>query len=120
MRHDRWMNLAIEVARANPNTRHKHGAILVKAGSVLAVGLNTEREGGFPSRHAEWHAVREHLDDRATLYVARITRGGEIAYSKPCKDCQRTLRLYTKVKEVFYTQCDGSFTYHSLSHAIGR
>lgn len=103
------MALAIEVARANPNIRHKHAAILVKGGSVLAVGLNTEREGGFPSRHAEWHAVREHLDDRATLYVARITRAGEISTSYPCNDCMRTLSLYTKVREVFYTTCNKDF-----------
>lgn len=103
MRHDRWLELAIELARKNPNERHKHGAVLVQSGRVLAIGLNTERAAFYPSRHAEWHAVREHTTARATLYVARVMRCGKIAYSAPCDTCTQMLLNFTNVKEVYYT-----------------
>ncbi len=106
VRHDRWLALAIELARKNPNQRHKHGAVLVRGGSVLSVGLNTERAGCYPSRHAEWHAVREHLDDKADLYVARVMRSGEIAYSEPCTVCAKTLLTYANVRTVYYSLGD--------------
>lgn len=106
VRHDRWLELAIELARKNPNTRHKHGAVLVQSGRVLAVGLNTERAAFYPSRHAEWHAVREHTTARATLYVARVMRNGAIGYSEPCQECMKMLMVFTNVKQVFFTSCD--------------
>lgn len=106
MRHDRWLDLAIKLAEKNPNNKHKHGAVFVSSGRVLAVGLNTERKGFYPSRHAEWDAVREHLNSRGTLYVARVyCKTSEIAYSKPCDKCLNTLLDYTKVQKVFYTSC---------------
>lgn len=108
MRHERWMDLAIELARKNPNRRHKHGAVLVANGRVLSLGLNTERDGGFPSRHAEWHAIREHLSHRATLYVARISKAGLVSNSCPCGACMNMLVNFSQVKEVFYTSCDAS------------
>lgn len=103
VRHEKWLNLAIELARKNPNERHKHGAVLVRSGSVLAVGLNTERAGCYPSRHAEWHAVREHTEAKADLYVARIMRSGEVAYSEPCDICSKMLFTFTNVRQVFFT-----------------
>lgn len=102
-RHDRWMELAIEIAKANDNKQHKHGAVLVANGRVLAVGLNTERRGFFPSRHAEWHAIREHLDSKGILYVARIRKNGTIGPSKPCTYCMNQLVNYSQVRDVFYT-----------------
>lgn len=114
MRHERWLELAIQVARANPNERHKHGAVLVKGGSVLAVGLNTERAGFYPSRHAEWHAIREHLDAKAVLYVARVMRNGEVANSEPCSQCKHQIIHYSNVVEVYYTyDSHGAFGIHA-------
>jgi tRNA(Arg) A34 adenosine deaminase TadA len=120
MRHDRWLDLAIELARKNPNTRHKHGAVLVQSGRVLAVGLNTERAAFYPSRHAEWHAVREHLDSKADLYVARIMRNGTVAYSEPCAECTKQLTYYTKVRNVYYTDQSIGLDYSILDLARFR
>lgn len=104
MRHERWLDLAVKIASKNPNVKHKHGAVLVSSGRVLAVGLNTERRGFYPSRHAEWDAVRNHLDSRGTLYVARVyCKTGNPAMSKPCDMCQNTLVNYAKIDTVVFT-----------------
>lgn len=109
MRHERWLDLAIKLATKNPNQQHKHGAVFVSSGRVLAIGLNTERKGFYPSRHAEWDAVREHLDCRGTLYVARVYRGTNgVALSKPCGMCEAALSAYSKVTKVIYTTEPGT------------
>ena len=117
MRHQRWLELAIEIAKKNDNIQHKHGAVLVCSGRVLSVGWNTERRGYYPSRHAEWHAVRDHLDDKATLYVARVTKSGHIANSSPCCRCMEQLMHYTKVKEVWFTLEPGIASSFDLCNA---
>src|SRR5215207_9831443 len=117
-RHDRGLNLAIELAKKNPNSQHKHGAVYVCGGSVLSVGLNTERKGFFMSRHAEWHAIREHLDRRGTLYVARFKRSGVIGNSEPCNHCMNQLLNYSRAREVLFTQAThlvGHFNLDNIS-----
>jgi len=81
----------------------RHGAILMRSGSVLSVGINTFRNHPDnvtdPKREASIHAeiaalraygMREDL--RGTrLYVARINRAGQSMYSRPCANCQAVL-----------------------------
>lgn len=59
------------------------------------------------SYHAEEMAIMRAGDPRgATIYVARITKGGLIAMSKPCQKCQELL-LENGVCTVVFTETDG-------------
>lgn len=88
----------------------KHGAIIVKGGSVIAVGVNRMRndpktvESNF-STHAEIAALRSCSDvdlKNATVYIARVNRAGKPMLSAPCEDCASAL-LARGVKKIVYT-----------------
>ncbi|MET0590554.1 MAG: hypothetical protein ABWZ77_05200 [Naasia sp.] len=88
------------LAAANGTGRHRHGAVLVRGGRVLAVGWNRSRvrdtwvtyqPRDACSLHAEVAAVRNVCATGATLIVVRLTRSGQLASSKPCPACWDTL-----------------------------
>lgn len=98
------------------------GAVIVKGGSIISVGVNTfglneychyyaHRE--ITSTHAEINAIfraRRKTDLTGTkMYVARITKpnhdiGTEssVGLAKPCEMCEELIRRYG-IKRVFYT-----------------
>lgn len=91
----------------------KHGAIILKGGRTLAVGINRHRN--HPDHvpdpktqaavHAEVAAIRACGDTDlrgATIYVARVNNHGAQMMSKPCKYCQKALSD-AGIKKVFYT-----------------
>ena len=93
--------------------RFKHGAVIVKGGRVLAVGVNAytsslsltdilEKEGR--SIHAEAAAIKAMGGSAkgATIYVARINRLGEPRMSKPCNACMKLIKE-AEIKKVVYT-----------------
>lgn len=94
--------------------RQRHGAVVVKGGRVLALGLNSMRNDPksaepcetkleYLSEHAELAALRRVKNPEGiTLYVSRISRDGKPALSRPCQNCAEALRL-AKVKAVCYT-----------------
>ena len=109
----RQLERAISLARLS-QMRQKHGAVIVRGGRILGVGINTERNspavkgipnGGF-SQHAEMNALRgvsrEINLKNASIYVARISSGGNIANSRPCRDCQIALSE-AGITKIFYT-----------------
>lgn len=81
--------------------RQRHGAVIVKSGRVLSVGVNTFRNhpqtvsdpNTQSSYHAEHMAIKATSTDitGATMYVARINRNGKGALSAPCKHCYQKL-----------------------------
>lgn len=92
---------------------YRHGAIIVKNGKTIAVGVN--RRVNHPNQvidpkknssvHAEiaaLNACRKTNVRGAVLYVARILSNGAPAMSKPCARCQKAL-TDAGVKKVFYT-----------------
>lgn len=91
----------------------KHGAVIVKGGRVLSVGINSLRDieprykSGVkaPGIHAEVAAIRGVGRDvdlsGATIYVARVNGKGP-QMSKPCPDCQIALKN-AGIRKVFYT-----------------
>jgi deoxycytidylate deaminase len=105
---DRAKNVA-----ATSDCRYMHGAVAVRGGRILAVGINSYRNT-FPlfdmvppygrSLHAE-EACLKALGgeaDGVTMYVARVNRRGEEMMSKPCNACTQLLRD-AGVKKVVYT-----------------
>lgn len=102
MRHLRYINLCLRIARRNLDKYpHSHGAILVKGGRVIGQGNNRYENG----MHAEVSAIMKsrQTDLRgADLYVSRALRAKSCGISKPCPDCERVIREYG-IKTVYYT-----------------
>ena len=110
----------LSVARyfaAKSAANKKHGAVIVKSGSVIGRGCNKDTNNPMIvspehikthcSRHAEIEAIRDANwnVDGAILYVARVNRQGRDRNSKPCKYCELVINE-TKIKKVIYTRND--------------
>ena len=108
----RWLNAAIELAK-NSNCRQKHGAIIVKGGNVLGMGVNKNRNHPTitdPSHIkmgcstcAERVAIKNAGNVKgATVYVARVNNLGQPMYSRPCDRCTKVM-IRAGIKAVIYT-----------------
>lgn len=96
-------------------SRQKHGAIIVRGGSVIGMGYNKDKNNPLSvspehikthcSRHAELEAIRDAKWNvrGATLYVARVNNLGQDRNSKPCSLCENIIRE-TEIKKVIYTR----------------
>lgn len=111
----RWLRLAILQAEQAPHAQWRVGAVLVKGGSVLSSGFNRYRNDPSlvnlheVSYHAEEAAIRRAGDPYgATLYVARIKRGGDLGMAKPCQKCQQII-IGNGVHTVVWSTSDGLF-----------
>lgn len=93
----------------------RHGAVIVKGGRVISVGINSMRNHPDhvadartqSSTHAEAAAIRaagRYTDlSGATIFIARIARDGKTPMmSAPCVNCQKALKE-AGIKKVFYT-----------------
>tara|TARA_Y100000296_G_scaffold87192_1_gene130465 strand:+ start:1676 stop:2080 length:405 start_codon:yes stop_codon:yes gene_type:complete len=115
-RKKRLIELSKRVAEDSAAPDYRHGAVLVKGGSVLSVATNKnsharfgkkfrKRDCGHATHHAELGCILG-LDRSATrgsdLYVVRIGKGGELRMSKPCEMCEQVLR-HVGVKRVYYS-----------------
>lgn len=90
------MARAIAAARASTHQIFKHGAAVEKSGRYLGIDYN------HGLQHAESRAIGRSYHDGATLYSARITRGGNLAMAKPCGNCMARIRA-AGISRVFYT-----------------
>lgn len=109
----KFLDLAMRVAESSEGV-HKHGAVVVRGGSVLSVGVNKWRNRDLPATppdvynpditvHAEIDALSRITDPRGVIvYVARVNRSGEEKYSRPCQRCEKEL-INLGVKRVVYT-----------------
>lgn len=107
-----YLARAAQVA-ALSTERQKHGALVVKSGKTLAVGVNRFRNDPNivtdPKRQASVHAeiavlnALSGVDLRgAAVYVARVNRMGAPMLSKPCEDCEAAL-IERGVRKVYWT-----------------
>lgn len=96
----------------------RHGAIIVYRNKIAAQAYNVVKPDlrcfPFRSIHAEVHVVQKFLEKyskeelrRATLFVVRINREGELMNSKPCRACSHYLCKH-KVRKVVYSTPDAS------------
>lgn len=109
-RQHQWLDLAAKIAM-DSTCRMKHGAVIVRGSSVLAVGTNkfrnhpaTIKDYRYCSVHAEVAALRRVGSQAADtdLYVARVTPHGEHRLSRPCGACWGAL-VRSGVHRVVYT-----------------
>ncbi len=106
------MDLAVNVAQSS-ECRMKHGAVVVRGGSVISVGINKNRNHPTVvssehikthcSVHAEIDALRKVKNAKgATIYVARVNRKGQDRLSRPCDRCHDAIRE-AGIRKVVYT-----------------
>lgn len=100
---------------AKSQSRQKHGAVVVRGGSIIGTGYNKDRNHPLRvspehikthcSRHAELEAIRDAKWNvkGAVLYVARVNNLGQDRNSKPCVLCENIIRE-TEIKKVIYTR----------------
>ena len=112
-----YFDLAKRVAQQSQHDHFKHGAVLVKGGSVINTSYNKDKYKSFGNRfrntktcgHATHHAelgcilgLDKSITQGTTMYVARVNRRGDFRLSKPCGMCEEILR-FCGVKKVVYT-----------------
>jgi len=113
-----FLQLAAKIAASLDNgLRSQHCALIVRKNRVLSIGVN-QRKTHPKMRRLAWGKNRHrnflHAEisaligaspealKNATLYVARVTRAGNLANSKPCSLCRQAI-LSTKIKHVVFT-----------------
>lgn len=105
----RPLDAAIAMSRLS-KCRHKHGAVLIKSGQVLAaatnliVGDTTDTTWRTAQLHAEEIVLRiaGTRAKGATLYVARTNLKGETRLSLPCQRCASKIER-AKIRRVVTT-----------------
>ena len=82
---------------------HSLGAVIVRGGTVLAVGANNYDKG----LHAEVASILKCKSNLrgADIYVARYLRSKVCGLAKPCPVCENLIRK-VGIKRVFYTTSD--------------
>ena len=115
-RNSRYFNIARKVAYCSGQEDYRHGAVLVKGGSVISTSYNKNRPISFATRfcgahdgiatlHAELGAILgldRTVTEGASLYVCRVGKSGIFRLSKPCPMCTAAMR-HVGVKRVFWT-----------------
>ena len=113
---NRFFSLAKNVASNSVYGKIRHGAVLVKGGSVLNACYNKDSYSSFGRRfraphrgHATVHAelgcildMPRNVTTGADVYVRRINKKGDFRNSKPCSMCHSVLK-HVGVKRVYYT-----------------
>jgi tRNA(Arg) A34 adenosine deaminase TadA len=124
---DRCLALAKNVAYNSPYGKLRHGAVLIKGGSIINISFNKENYTSFgtrfrnPSRgHATVHAeigcilgMSRNVTTGSDLYVCRINKEGEFRNSKPCSMCHEALK-HVGVKRVYYTTNNNTIEMYKL------
>ena len=111
---ERYLDIAMNLARSSTVRRYKHGAVVVKGGRIVSTGINKVRNHpdvlespdvikSDAHVHAEVDAIRKGGDLRgAKIYVARVNRSGFPGLSRPCESCYGRI-VEAGVTKIVYT-----------------
>jgi deoxycytidylate deaminase len=94
---------------------HRVGAAVFKGKRMLSVGHNkpkthpdsTTVQYGHHAEFACFIATYKYDLAGATIFVVRLTRGGRLGISKPCKECWSWIRAMG-IKKVVYLDRNGN------------
>ena len=123
----RYFNLARNVAFNSEYGKIRHGAILVKGGSVINTCFNKDKFCSFGTRfrdpdrgpatiHAELGCVLgmpRTVTSGADVYGCRINKQGLFRNSKPCAMCHAVLK-HVVIRRVYYTTGDNTIEMYKL------
>tara|TARA_Y100000310_G_scaffold267691_1_gene279781 strand:+ start:64 stop:450 length:387 start_codon:yes stop_codon:yes gene_type:complete len=121
------LDLAAKAAEQSRFDKSRHGAVLIKGGSIINVTSNNGNYSSFGSRfrdpnkgmathHAELSCILglpKNVTNGSSLYCARINKKGLWRLSKPCKMCQKALK-FVGIKKVIYTTGPGEYKSYRL------
>lgn len=123
----RLLNAAIETAHSSEMTS-RHGSVLAKNNKLISVGTNYNRNylngQRIMSCHAEIDALYRYLStfssdkipktlSKFDVWVVRIKKNGQLADSRPCWSCIKTLQSYN-VGKVWYSAEGGAIVCQKL------
>ena len=124
----RYLELAKNIAAQSEHDHFKHGAVLVKGGSIINTSCNKDKYKRFGNRFRDTHSCGHAtlhaelgcilgLDKSATqgaiVVVVRVNRSGNFGLSKPCEMCEGVLK-FCGVKKVIYTTGKDTIAKHKL------
>ena len=126
-RTQRYLNLARSMAWQSTYGKIRHGAVLVKGGSVINTCYNKDKFCSFGAKfrdfnrgkatvHAELGCVlgvSRNVTTGADIYVCRVNRKGDFRNSKPCAMCHEILS-HVGIKRVYYTTNEGTVEMYKL------
>ena len=123
----RYLKVAQDVATNSNYGKLRHGALLIRGGSIIKTAFNKDKFSSFGERfrNSDYGPATHHAElscisgiDRsktngASMFVVRINRQGELRLSKPCPMCHDALK-FTGVRKVYYSTNDGSIEMYKL------
>lgn len=101
------IKLAAEVADLSADRSRKAflGAVAIRKDGVIVHARNSATHppnfSKNPNSHAEFKVLHKAGDD-SSVYVARVTRDGNLALAKPCPRCLAVMRSH-RVEMVYYS-----------------
>ena len=122
-----FLKTAKNMARQSSYGKIRHGAVLVKGGSIISASFNKDKFSAFGNRfrkqgcgpathHAELGCVLgidKSKTSGSTVYVVRINKKGEYRLSKPCPMCHEILK-FCGVRKVVYTKNENEIESYKL------
>tara|TARA_Y100001938_G_C8093250_1_gene436443 strand:- start:1192 stop:1635 length:444 start_codon:yes stop_codon:yes gene_type:complete len=123
----RFFDLAKNTAFNSDYGKLRHGAVLVKGGSVINTCFNKDKFCSFGTKfrkphrgpatiHAELGCVLglpRSVTTGADMFVCRINNKGAFRYSKPCAMCHEVM-AHVGIKRVYYTTNEGTVEMYKL------
>jgi tRNA(Arg) A34 adenosine deaminase TadA len=108
---DKYFRLAKQVALKG-DTREavrqfRLGAVGIRSDGTIVTANNIPNRTREPAAHAEARLARK-LDWDSVVYVVRIYSDGTLALARPCRNCQKALRL-KGVRRVYYSISETEF-----------
>jgi tRNA(Arg) A34 adenosine deaminase TadA len=125
MKHKKFVDIALQIARSNDNFRTKIAAIVIYQNRIVGVGVNDKKTDPLQARfgknihsiwiHAEIAAIKNSLRTinleqlkKSTIIVTRMRRDGFVGLAKPCSGCMRAIISFG-FQRLIYTKDDGDF-----------
>ena len=104
----RYFRLAKGIAVKSPDCRrYRLGAVGIRKDGTIVMSKNIPNRLPEPSAHAEARLSRK-LDRGAMVYVVRIDREGALTTARPCKTCQKIMRI-RGVKRCYYSISESEY-----------
>lgn len=105
----RLLDLAAEIAYKSLPTKKDFllACVVHRKDGAITYSVNEHTRVPVPGGHAEARATAK-ADVGSILYVARVTRDGQWAMSRPCSKCQAIIRN-RGIEKVYYTIAPNEF-----------